>query len=394
MPNLSGAYSWAVSKCNEANIGYSQTYRNEQTVNGITYYDCSSFIWYALLHNGFDCVSANGGSTWPFTTSSMPTVLPLLGFTQISDTGVWKPMDIVLHPGVHTELVYSGGNAGGITMGAHNDSVPLDRQVSINTYSITSGTYPQFWRYGNGLDETGYYCWMGWIPNESIYDYLTPSGLSVMGDAGQAYGMYQFDYRYGLVPFMQSCYDYNPSVYVDFLPYIQMGAGNSNLVNNSRLHSIFIDYATNRTTEFQYLQDKEAIESYLQPCIDYVQNNYGIDITTKDPTILGTAFSMAIRGGYVQAAQGFAGTSGLSDYNLLTHLYSYMANLHYDAGRWISGTAISQLDKATTDFGTTNNVYVIPYGGLPPEPTPTRKKKLPIWMMCRNPIYLYQRRFK
>lgn len=393
MPNLSGAYSWAIGKCNESNIGYSQQYRMEQTVNGITYYDCSSFIWFSLLHNGFDCVGANGGSTWAFTTSSMGSVLPNLGFSRQPVTGIWKPMDILLNPGVHTELVYQGGNGQGITMGAHTDAVPLDDQVSINTYTSSSSVWSELWRYGDGMIGVGYYCWMGWIPNESIYPYLTPEGLSVMGDSGQAYGMYQFDYRYGLVPFMQRCYDYNPSVYADFLPFINLGAGNTNLVNNTRLHSIFIDYATNRTEEFQYLQDSDAIANYLQPCIDYVKNNYNIDITTKDPTILGTAFSMAIRGGYTQAAQGFAGTQSMSDYQTLIHLYDYMANLHDDSGRWISGTPISQRDRAIADFGTSTNVYVIPYGGLPPEPI-IKKKKLPIWMMCKKHLIYNQRRIR
>lgn len=47
MPDINAAYTWAVNCCNLPNVGYSNIYRNQQTVNGITYYDCSSFINYA-----------------------------------------------------------------------------------------------------------------------------------------------------------------------------------------------------------------------------------------------------------------------------------------------------------------------------------------------------------
>ena len=77
MPSIQSAYNWAIETCAKENVGYSQTYRNQQTVNGITYYDCSSFIWYALIAGGWDLVSVWG--TWPFTTSSMAGVLKQVG---------------------------------------------------------------------------------------------------------------------------------------------------------------------------------------------------------------------------------------------------------------------------------------------------------------------------
>ena len=54
MASIQTAYEWAIEKCNAPNIGYSQANRMEKTVNGITYYDCSSFIWFALKAGGFD----------------------------------------------------------------------------------------------------------------------------------------------------------------------------------------------------------------------------------------------------------------------------------------------------------------------------------------------------
>ena len=49
MPDINRAYSWMIETCNAPRVGYSQAYRNQQTVGGITYYDCSSSINYALL---------------------------------------------------------------------------------------------------------------------------------------------------------------------------------------------------------------------------------------------------------------------------------------------------------------------------------------------------------
>ena len=34
--NIQVSYQWAIDTCNKKNVGYSQTYRNQQTVNGIT----------------------------------------------------------------------------------------------------------------------------------------------------------------------------------------------------------------------------------------------------------------------------------------------------------------------------------------------------------------------
>ena len=41
MGDINKAYTWAIQTCNAPNVGYSQTYRNKQTVGGVTYYDCS-----------------------------------------------------------------------------------------------------------------------------------------------------------------------------------------------------------------------------------------------------------------------------------------------------------------------------------------------------------------
>ena len=136
------AMNWWIEKCNDPNVGYHMDYREEQTVNGITYYDCSSFVYYGLLHSGFQLTP--GGA---FTTWSMGTVLKNLGFKELlvgSDGYEYHVGDIlVTNSGGHhhTEIVHDVEN-GGHTMGAHGrDNRALPDQVSINTYTIAQGTH-------------------------------------------------------------------------------------------------------------------------------------------------------------------------------------------------------------------------------------------------------------
>lgn len=146
MPSITTAYNWSILKCNDANVGYSQLYRNEQTINGITYYDCSSFIWYALLAAGFDMVTAYTATGYAYggnamTTEQMDVILTYLGFTKFSATSTaWQQGDIMWRSG-HTEFVYDPANY--YCMGAHSDQYPLADQVSIS-YTSTQN----YWTYG------------------------------------------------------------------------------------------------------------------------------------------------------------------------------------------------------------------------------------------------------
>lgn len=191
MPNLNQAYSWAINTCNAPNVGYSQTYRNQQTINGITYYDCSSFIWYALLAGGFDCVTANNGNSWPFTTSTMPTILPKLGFTEVNASGPWLPGDVALGPG-HTEMVYEEGVSQGVCMGAHTSNLPLADQVSINPWPSTTANFNRIFRYGDG-GATGYgfsiYVVAALCGNSWRESYINP-GQGEIGGGG--FGLFQW----------------------------------------------------------------------------------------------------------------------------------------------------------------------------------------------------------
>ena len=146
--DLQGFINWCIQKCNDANVGYSQAYREEQTVGGITYYDCSSFVWYGLAHNDFE-IDETGHPTYAFTTLDMPTDLPKMGWTEVDRNGELKPGDIGVSTD-HTEVVHTGGVGQAIFMGAHSSSYPLPDQVSIST-SYSPGTrFNHIYRFTGG----------------------------------------------------------------------------------------------------------------------------------------------------------------------------------------------------------------------------------------------------
>lgn len=151
MGNLNKSYTWAIETCNSPSVGYSQKYRNRQTVNGITFYDCSSFINYALLAGGFNTPDY-APSHNAFTTSTEAGVLLSLGFNEVPSTGEYLPGDIGLDSS-HTEMCYSSGVGKGVFMGAHTDNALLVNQVSIGS-STGNPTYersfPRLFRYNSG----------------------------------------------------------------------------------------------------------------------------------------------------------------------------------------------------------------------------------------------------
>lgn len=191
MPDITNAYIWAVECCNAPNTGYSQAYRNAKTVGGVIYYDCSSFINYALIAGGFSTpqyAPANNA----FTTYSMESVLLSLGFIQLPLLDEWKPGDIIVsNPDVtnHTEMVYQGR----ITMGAHSARYPLPDQVSINTLPAElPGYWRNCYRYGSGASNN-----YQWIKGNRyldvterqnnafiIYSYLSLKGWSLNAISG------------------------------------------------------------------------------------------------------------------------------------------------------------------------------------------------------------------
>ena len=229
-PNIDKAYQWAINTCNAPNIGYSQAWRYQKTVNGITYYDCSSFIWYALKAGDFPLTGI------AFTTRSMIGILLSIGFQEYAITGEWKPGDILWRYG-HTEMVYTGGMGQGVTMGAHgdeSDGYALPDQVSIKPYTSYASEWTRLFRYGNGA--TGGYGSDMAVISAICANFKRASNLNPAAweggtvgrwtDTGKGYGLGQWE-NLASAP----TYGYMPTYSWIYGKYV---GSNGNLVNSNR----------------------------------------------------------------------------------------------------------------------------------------------------------------
>ena len=117
--------AWALKEADDPDVGYCQTHRlyNENS-NGAKDVDCSSFVYYALMNNGYD---VRKYTTWPFCTSNEPGILLSLGFTELPFPGPnsCETGDILWRDG-HTEI-YSGD---GKSVGAHGPDNSSNGHVS------------------------------------------------------------------------------------------------------------------------------------------------------------------------------------------------------------------------------------------------------------------------
>lgn len=141
MPSLSDAYNYVIAACNWPYVGYSQPQREtiDITVNYRTYCDCSSLMSKGLTVGGYYV-----NNPW-FVTANEQSYLSRIGWIQEDINGIWQPGDILWRSG-HTEMVYTGGNGGGVTMGAHTSKYAFENQVSINDYTSTASSWSQLWR--------------------------------------------------------------------------------------------------------------------------------------------------------------------------------------------------------------------------------------------------------
>lgn len=109
--------NWMIEFAADDSHGYSM---NSRTMNPDV--DCSSFVYYALLNNGYTKEQLGG---YPFNTSGMPSILSNLGFEQIDfDKGTLQPGDILWYPASyngheygHTEVYVGDGKS----VGAHSN---------------------------------------------------------------------------------------------------------------------------------------------------------------------------------------------------------------------------------------------------------------------------------
>ena len=171
--------------------------------------------------------------------------------------------------------------------------------------------------------------WLGWTKRESG----SAGFRQTNGDAGKAYGKYQFDYRYALVPFMNYCMKANPEHYKAFEPFAAYGAANNALVSNQALALIWGEICADYPKEFEALQDAYAYSYYYLEAKRYMEKLYGIKMDNHSPALKGSLFSMAIRSGSLAAAYKYTGCNdNTPDEDMI--FQAYWSYGEEDAGRW------------------------------------------------------------
>ena len=142
--------AWAESIAKDDKVGYSQpnrtTFASRNQNDGWGDVDCSSFVYYALLNNGW--TEEELGGSWPFATYGMCDILENCGFERIEydrNEGARQLQrgDIVVDIDQHVEIYIGEGKAvaahcdehGGITGAQMGDQT--GNEVSIATFSAS-----------------------------------------------------------------------------------------------------------------------------------------------------------------------------------------------------------------------------------------------------------------
>lgn len=341
MPDINKAYSWAIDTCNKPRVAYSQAYRNQQTINGITYYDCSSFINYALLAGGFETPNYASKHN-AFTTATMASELIRLGFTEVDAKGTYLAGDIGLSSG-HTEMCYKGGNGKGVFMGAHTSKALQENEVSIGSSSGNASyerSFSRLFRYGDGgatVYGASAYVVSALAGNAWRESHINPT---LNQKSGTAFGLFQWD-------------------------------------------------GSRRTAMLKWLSDNgyasTSADGQMQYLIvedDWIGTHDGISSLTEflhststDITLLTTAFCTCWERPGVPALEeriAFANKA-----------YNYIVEHATDTS--ITDWITEPMYYLSEEQALHNAVLMYRFysGGDTPMPTPTKQKKMPVWMMIR-----------
>lgn len=146
------------------------------------------------------------------------------------------------------------------------------------------------------------------------------------GDAGKAYGKYQFDYRYSLAGLVNFCYKNNPIVFADFKPFLRWEPGNIKWVGNKKFAAAWKKIYDKYPDEFRKFQDAYAKQQYYDPTERQLKD-MGILLEGRSDVVKGAVFSYAIQhgGGYTtcNAVQKAKITNNTSDEDFIKKLYKY-----------------------------------------------------------------------
>lgn len=211
--------------------------------------------------------------------------------------------------------------------------------------------------------QVGARIYINWSRFESGKEYSDNSGWYINGDAGQAYGRYQFDYRFGLVPFMQFCMEQYPDLFGGFAPYIAMGAENKQLVANSGLIALFKQYTENNLAEFSKMQNWAMYNQYYMQLRQNILTHLGYDVENIGAFAAGTTASLAIRnsGNWESNHEIFEGTTGKESEKEWITIICLRQNAktgNYDGNRWTT----TQLNRTLSDLNSGVGVVQIGQG--------------------------------
>lgn len=200
--------------------------------------------------------------------------------------------------------------------------------------------------------------WMYWVHYECGEDYGTTEALcDIDPPNGYAYGMYQFDYRYGLIPMLNVCCKHNPTYYNALKQFIELGKKNKELINNKLLQSYLRIYSTENREDMLYCQNKAFIDRYLSEVLSNA-GRCGVP-NIENPYIAGALGSMAIRDGgsgglTLKAINAMTTSNNIKEQ--LTKAYNIFNDYFAPKGddRWSR-----ELKKCLEDYSANKNVYDI-----------------------------------
>ena len=286
--NLNKFYTWCIQTCNAPDVGYSLDYRCQQTVNGITYYDCSSFVFYALIAGGFTDLPS-----YPFVTYDMLSYLIAGGWHEVSATGTILPGDIGWN-WEHVEVAYARGENGvAIFMGAHDDAYPLADQVSIGVAGdpTVPRNFSRVFRYGEGgatesplsLPVVAALAGNGWVES-----YLNPTTDIAQGTAAGLW-LWKNQRLTDMHTWMdQEGYDYDdPTGQMRYLVHEDFWQGSFG--GYTTLDEFFDSTSTDidqLTEAFMVCWERATAPAYLQNRIDFAHDAYDyINLHAQDAQI-------------------------------------------------------------------------------------------------------------
>lgn len=165
--DIDGALRWCAAH-QGVGYGYSQVYRTMQTVEGVTFFDCSSYAFFSLWLGGGVDVGGFGYDTDLTHYTSIPNtafapnlygveaMCRELGAARIDDLRELQNGDLLVKADEHCEWVYDAERL--LQVGARNSSLPAGEQVAI--HSLYPGYYDYIWRFNGAPPAHSIPVWM------------------------------------------------------------------------------------------------------------------------------------------------------------------------------------------------------------------------------------------